>query len=145
MAIPEEGSLTEAESHALWSQQILEHAVDFHFDGTAYSYMEFDVPGGVKRLVYVVYALMGINAAEVTRSVTESMRGALADARASIGPIAIVWRARPELELMSDTQMWRYYTRLAVIDTDLNQLNLPSHFIKLEGDPTQLLEANPNA
>ena len=145
MAIPEQilGRMTAAETHALWSQQIIEHAVDFYFEGTPRAYMMFDLPRGQKNLSYKVYALLGRDQIEVVRALTEEVRAALSDKRHSIGPICLIWRARPEVEHMADSDMFRVYMRFVVVDTDFNEIDIEVA-TRDEGDPTPVMETNPN-
>ncbi len=128
------------------SQQAIEEAAAFAFQGAPRAYMEteleVDDSSLFQRWVYVVYAY-GWRGAQSNHPLTQ-LTTEIVKAIHSLdaGRVAVVWRRYPELYYKENTNTNYASVRLAVVDENLRQMNLELPSLKKEGAEYPMLPSD---
>jgi len=127
------------------SQQAIEEAAAFAFQGAPRAYMETEFELGdnsiFERWIYVVYSygwrgpipVSGHPLAQLTTDIVKGIHSLDA------GRVAVVWRRYPERSHDADTDTHYASVRLAEVDESLCQVNLELPSLKKEGEPPMML------
>lgn len=119
-----------------WSTIRIQSHVDFYFPGNPAAFMEFESRDETEpqRIIFRVYSYIGDSRRLLVRTLTHEIEEALD--KLNVTPICIIWRAYPQLAEID--LAWEFRMRLAVMDQNLNQLELDIPSVK-EGAKAPLL------
>lgn len=108
-----------------WAVREIQRPAAFYFHGSTQAYREIETLAGMKRIIYRAYGYKVKAEADPSPLVHKLVDDiALAIGAIESAPLCIVWRRHPALERMPEEDGWKCVLRLAVVDRNLNQIEL---------------------